>query len=94
MVRFPNGDYLELEMNTLISQVIYGRSWQEVATDPRFRVNIIKYQNWLHCKKFNQNPFCHLVFSRYIVIYIDIDISYFSNGAIAMCQNISRLFAG
>ena len=42
MVGFLNGDYLQLEMNTLISQVIYGRSWQEVATDPRFRVNIIK----------------------------------------------------
>ena len=34
-------DYFQLELNTLISQVIYGRSWQEVATDPRFRVNIL-----------------------------------------------------
>ena len=31
-----------IESFVLLFQVIYGRSWQEVATDPRFRVNNIQ----------------------------------------------------
>ena len=90
MVRFPNGDYLQLEMNTLISQVIYGRSWQEVATDPRFRVNILLYHNQSHIVMTSTKT--HFVIWHFPVIYIVKDIPFFSNGVI--CRNINQLFAG
>ena len=50
----------------IITQVIYGRSWQEVATDPRFRVNI---KGFISILSIHIYSYLHLILIN-ICIYI------------------------